>query len=70
MLYSLLFVTACHAILYLLPYAMQLAFVTVRCIRSLSFIATPTAQHNLGEIGRNKNYLIISNTNNHNGLSD
>ena len=67
MLYTLLFVTACHAILYLLLHAVQLAIcyhmpcslllVAAHCIAclslplSLSFIATPTAQDNLGKLG-------------------
>ena len=67
--YSLVFVAACCAVCYLLPYAMQLV-ICCCTLYSLSFTATPTAQHNLEEIGCSKNCLIISNTNNCNGLSD
>ena len=66
---NFVFAVACCAVCYLLQHAMQLA-ICCCTLYSLSFIATPTVQHNLGEIGCSKNCLIISNTNNHNGLSD
>ena len=66
---NFVFITACCAVCYLLAHAMQLA-ICCCTLYSLSFIAIPTAQHNLGEIGHSKNCLIISNTNNRNSLSD
>ena len=48
-----IFVATCCAVCYLLPHAMQLA-ICCCMLYSLSFISTPTAQHNLGEIGHSK----------------
>ena len=59
--YSLLFIGACHAVFYLLLRPVQFA-ICCRTLDSLSMVAIPTAQHNLGEIGHSKNCLTTSST--------